>query len=189
MWRVHSVTSSVCSKCQSVTTSLWRVHCVTTSPCDEFTWKQFSGCQSTRYTYASQQCITMITSNPVAPRIDGDKPMYSIWRPHISFIQLTRLLKTVRLALWKALQLARSRNYPHMSGAGAENGAERVRKSGERERAWKKYGGSVGLPLKPSNWLHCRFRKLAYRYRYRLQPLHNGILESISKFRIQIREK
>jgi len=30
----------------------------------------------------------------------------------------------------------------HVSGAGAENGAERARKSNERERDLKKYGGA-----------------------------------------------
>jgi len=32
-------------------------------------------------------------------------------------------------------------NSEHVSGAGAENGAVRAQKSGERERGLKKYGG------------------------------------------------
>jgi len=59
----------------------------------------------------------------------------------------------------------------HVSGAGAENGAERARKSIERERSGEQAESATHNPLKPNNWL------LTYIIR---------ILQLISNFHIQI---
>jgi len=67
-------------------------------------------------------------------------------------------------------------NREHVSGAGAENGAERARKPDERERSGERAESAAHNPLKPITIIDC-YCMLSYI----------RILQSISEFRIQTR--